>query len=362
MALPCLFQLGHNRVWRTYQGGRNLDILEGKRDPADSHFPEDWIASTTPASNKGREHLTDEGLSRVEFEGVEILLRDLMVSHRREILGESHFKSFGAQTGFLAKLLDSAIRLPIQCHPTIPFAQEHLGASAGKTEAYVILRTREEVSEPHIYLGFQRPPSPEAFRQAIVDQDMETMLGCFDKIPVCAGDVFLVPGGIPHAIGEGILMIEIMEPTDFAVRVEFTCGGFVIPEELRFMGRDVDFAVSMFDFNAISEEEIRARFFGTPRLVADWGEAGREVSVVDKRLTSCFAVNRLSVKGEVTRRHEGFYILVITGGNGMLEGPDGVRLAARFGDRFLVPAHAGQVRFYSREGIEAVLALPPKGT
>jgi mannose-6-phosphate isomerase len=40
----------------------------------------------------------------------------------------------------------------------------------------------------------------------------------------------MVPGGMPHAIGEGVFMIEVMEPTDFAVRIEFERGGYVLPE------------------------------------------------------------------------------------------------------------------------------------
>ena len=42
-----------------------LDIMEGCEHPKDAHFPEDWIGSTTRAVNKGREHFTEEGISKV---------------------------------------------------------------------------------------------------------------------------------------------------------------------------------------------------------------------------------------------------------------------------------------------------------
>jgi len=48
------FILPPNRVWRTYSGGRILDQIQGKPDPACSHFPEDWIGSATRAVNPGR--------------------------------------------------------------------------------------------------------------------------------------------------------------------------------------------------------------------------------------------------------------------------------------------------------------------
>ena len=37
------------RAWRTYLGGMLLDELYGVNDPADSHFPEEWIMSIVSA-------------------------------------------------------------------------------------------------------------------------------------------------------------------------------------------------------------------------------------------------------------------------------------------------------------------------
>jgi len=54
MNIPKIFLLSPNRIWRTYPGGKMLDIREGKANPQDSQLPEDWIASTTIAVNKGR--------------------------------------------------------------------------------------------------------------------------------------------------------------------------------------------------------------------------------------------------------------------------------------------------------------------
>ena len=59
-----IIKFGANRVWRTYQGGKQLDIMEGKKSPQDSSFPEDWIGSTVEARNVGREGIS-EGLASV---------------------------------------------------------------------------------------------------------------------------------------------------------------------------------------------------------------------------------------------------------------------------------------------------------
>ncbi len=113
--------------------------MEGKENPEDSHFPEDWIGSTTRALNKGREHLIEEGLSKVTVADETLTLKALCERYPNTLLGADHVRKYGANTQFLLKFLDSAIRLHIQCHPTIPFAQQHLNSNSGKTEAYVIL-------------------------------------------------------------------------------------------------------------------------------------------------------------------------------------------------------------------------------
>ncbi len=264
MTIPEVILLESNRVWRTYPGGRMLDTLEGKPEPADTHFPEDWIASTTRAVNPGREDLSEEGYSRVPIEGAVWLLRDLMQEFPDLLVGPSHFDRFGPSTQFLLKFLDSAIRLHLQCHPTRAFARQHLSSDSGKTEAYVIVSIREGVRDPYIYLGFQRPMRRQVLRRAVLDQDLDSMFASSDRIAVRPGDVFLVPGGLTHAIGEGIFMIEIMEPTDYAVRLEFERGGFRLPEESRFMGRDVDFALDLIDFAPRSVPELRDRYFCRP--------------------------------------------------------------------------------------------------
>ena len=118
-----------------------------KSAPEDSSFPEDWIGSTTRAINEGREDIEDEGLSKVEINGESYYLKDLMENFPDQILGDNHFKKYGATTQFLLKLLDSAIRLPLQCHPTIEFAKKHFNSNSGKTETYYILDIREEFRE-----------------------------------------------------------------------------------------------------------------------------------------------------------------------------------------------------------------------
>jgi mannose-6-phosphate isomerase len=89
--IPDILFFEPNRVWRTYPGGMNLDRMEGRENPADSHFPEDWIGSTTYAVNKGREHLKEEGLSRVHIAGETMTLKIALRKRSRRFARSTPF-------------------------------------------------------------------------------------------------------------------------------------------------------------------------------------------------------------------------------------------------------------------------------
>lgn len=357
MKLPDILFLEANRVWRTYPGGRELDLMEGQENPTDGHFPEDWIGSTTRAVNKGREHLTEEGLSNVVIDGDTMTLKSLCEKVPMRLLGEHHFEKYSGNTQFLLKFLDSAIRLHIQCHPTIPFAQKYLNSNSGKTEAYIILSIREEVKDPYIYMGFQHPPEREELRRIIEQQEEKALLECFDKIPIKPGDVFMVPGGMPHAIGEGVFMIEVMEPTDFAVRIEFERGGYVLPEESRFMNRGIDFALSMFSFNPTPIEAIKDNYFCKPKLLSKH-DLSAEYTLIDANNTPCFSVNRLEVNGAYIKESESFYIGIVTKGSGKVE-IEQKTYTLNEGMKFFIPYQTKKVRFESQNGMDIIATFPP---
>jgi mannose-6-phosphate isomerase len=329
-----ILRLPPNRVWRTYSGGLMLDRMEGRAEPADGPFPEDWLGSTTRAINPGQRR-SDEGLAYVVFAGQNAVLADLIADDPEYFLGAAHLASFGTDPMVLVKFLDSAVRLALQVHPTVDFSQRFLNTSSGKTEAYYILNTRPEVAHPYIYLGFQRPPTREELHRMIVEQDISAMEACFDRIPVRPGDVYLVPGGLPHAIGGGVLMVEVMEPTDFVARVEFNVAGRTIPEPARFMGRDVNFALDMFSLEVWPVEEIQARWRCEPRIFEQDSEVRRE-SLVDERLTNRFRVHRVVLTGSTHWRSQGFTVLVVVEGSCVVTTAQEMAHLRQF-DRIVVP-------------------------
>jgi mannose-6-phosphate isomerase len=285
------------RVYRFYRGGALLGRLGG-REEEDGSFPEDWVGSVTEANNPGRDE-PEAGLSRLE-DGT--LLADAVTGDPETWLGAKHVERFGVTTGLLVKLLDAAERLPVHAHPDRRFAQAHFGSSFGKTEAWIVVATRSEESE--VWVGLREPVDPATYRGWIEAQDRDALLEALNRVPVRAGDVAYVPAGLPHAIGAGVLIAELQEPTDFSIVCEWE--GFPIEPEDSHLGLGWDAALDALDLDAHTPvlrlpEDARA-FFWADEVVEP---AGR------------------------------FAVLLVLEGEGEIDGQ-----AARAGDRFAVPAGA----------------------
>jgi mannose-6-phosphate isomerase len=346
-----------NRVWRTYQGGKLLDQIEGKQAPADSSFPEDWIGSTVEARNVGREHIS-EGLAVVSNEnGTEGLFRDLIIQDLEYYLGSYNGEVRSLDDIPLVKYLDSATRLHFQAHPTREFAQMRLGQPRGKTEAYVILAIRDDVKAPYIYAGFQRSPSREVLKKWIEEQNIPAIEACFDKIAVKPGDVFLLPGGRPHALGEGILMLEIMEPSDLAVRFEFERCGYVIPEAARFMNRGIETALDSFNFTEVPPDAIDQEFRCIPtQLYKDSSDNQLEL-LIGPQHTDCFTVKRANVKSAYARCEDSFFFGIVSEGNGHIKIDDNI-IALKQWERFFLPAGVKQFEYLGEPSMTVVECYP----
>jgi len=345
-----------NRVWRTYPGGRTLDALAGKTPAEDSHFPEDWVASTTRAINAGRETIS-EGVSTVTLGGVPHDFARLLASDPEYFLGTGHAAKFGVQPQLLVKLLDPAIRLHFQAHPTAEFAQRFLNSPSGKTEAYHILGSRPGTT-PYIYLGFQRPPTRDALRRMIETQDTAALEACFDKIPVNPGDTYLVPGGVPHALGEGLLLVEIQEPSDLVVRCEFERGGYVLPEPARFMNRGLEFCLGIFDYTAWPADRLAVEASCPPRRRRALGPDSYQDNLIGPERTACFRVRQSHLRGEAVKTEDSCYIGIVTAGACSVEA-GGETHQLKPCDKFFCPAGLGAVRFQPAPTATLLECYPP---
>lgn len=271
------------------------------------------------------------------------------------MLGEKHYEKYGLSLGFLVKLLDSSMRLHTQVHPTREFAKEKLNSNWGKLESYYVLKIRDN-KEGHIRLGFQNPPTKSELKRIIEMQDIEKMDKLFEKVPIKQGDIVYIPGGIPHAIGNDILLVEIMEPSDLVIRCEFEREGVVLPEEGRFLGQDLEFCLDVFDYTKYSVADIKDKFFlekegvfennhlTINRLIP--ASIGQTFEVFSFKISADYELQLderflvgLSVKGSVIIDNEDESILIEEGAS------------------FFIPSKSKSVQFKPLNGTEAELCV-----
>lgn len=343
-----------NRVRRNYLGGAVISSLRGF-PPEDGDKPEEWLCSTVEAKNPELEPVQNEGLSETEINGRKYIFAEILKENPEYYLNSSSYHSLS----FLAKWLDSSIRLHMQAHPTKDFSKKYLGCDYGKFEAYYVLGIREDVKEPYIRLGFQRKDiTKEIWKKIVETQDIGEMDSCFEKIPIKKGDVIYIPGGMPHAIGEGVFMLEMMEPSDLVVRCEFSREGIIVPPEARFMGKGIDFCMNIFDYTYHSKEDILRNFFLTPEPIH------KESNVLIERLvpgsiSGCFETERITIHNghsEINLDNR-YAVLLCTKGNGTVESGYYAYPVSLL-DSFFIAANTQKISVTTTEEIELCLIKP----
>jgi mannose-6-phosphate isomerase len=230
-------RLPPNLLHRFYLGGERIAQLRGT-PVTDDHTPEEWIGAVNTSFGE-----STEGLSRLE-DGT--FVRDAIAADPQAFLGPEHVARFGTDAALLVKLLDAGERLPVHYHPGRAFAQRHFGGTHGKTEAWLIVDAGPGAS---VSVGFKNDEDPKTIAQWLQTQDHEAMLNSLHEWPVHAGDAVFVPAGTAHAIGAGILMVEVQEPTDYSILLEHDNFG-VTEEAGATLGLGWDTAIQALDTHA----------------------------------------------------------------------------------------------------------------
>jgi mannose-6-phosphate isomerase len=314
-------RLDVNRPRQFYRGGARIEAFRGI-DEADGYRPEDWIASATPRFGCERDGLTTLPDGR--------LLRDAVEADPEGWLGAQHVERFGADTGLLVKLLDVGERLPVHCHPSRPFARRHLGCAHGKTEAWLVLAA--DGDDALVYVGFREEVERETLRGWVATQDREALLDALNPIAVECGDAMLVPAGVPHAIGAGVFVVELQEPTDFSILLERA--GFDLGAATPALGLGDETALESVDCSAWTGDRL-----GGLRRSREGGEA-RGRSLLPPAADPFFRAECWRFDGTADVE-VGYAVLVVLGGRAALRPARSAELALERGATILVPFGAG---------------------
>ncbi|MEY2990161.1 MAG: hypothetical protein RLZZ163_1077 [Actinomycetota bacterium] len=325
-----------NQFDHFYRGGDRIGAL--RHGPGGPRRPEEWIGSTTARYGQAPAGLTvlPDGRTLAEEVSVE----------PEAWLGPTHLARYGSSTELLVKLLDLDQRLPVHLHPTREFSRTHLGLAHGKTEAWYVLDAPEGA---RVGVGFAQRMSIDQVRSWVMDRDSEALLSALCTREVRPGDAMLVPSGLPHTVQEGVFVLELQEPTDLSILLEwqgFAVDGFKDGH----LDLGFDTALQAVDTSAISDSDL-------DRLVLprEGIESSGLISALPSAADPYFRLHRLTgSSGETV--DAGFSIVLVTAGRGVLTFGDHGQEVTR-GDAVVIPYAAGSWRLEG--GAVAMVCRPP---
>lgn len=170
-------------------------------------------------------------------------LEELIEVYMGDITGDSVYEKFGNEFPLLIKFIEARQDLSVQVHPGNELARKRHKAN-GKTEMWYILESGEKSL---IYTGFHEGVTKEMYQKAVQDGTVADLMNAEIAEP---GDVFFTPAGRVHAIGTGIVLVEIQQTSDITYRI--------------------------FDWNRKSEGSVKRELHTGLALEAiDFGQAGK---------------------------------------------------------------------------------------
>lgn len=310
---------------RFYRGGARIAQLRGTGHAAERE-PEDWVASTTTVAGEA-----PVGISALP--GGQSL-PDAIAADPKGWLGEEHLTTYGPDTMLLVKILDAGERLPVHAHPSREFAAAELGAAHGKTESWYII----EPGSAHI--GFNRDIERDELDAIVREQDKDALLAAMNLVTLNAGDVLHVPAGFFHAIGAGILLVELQEPEDLSIFGEWS--GYAFDGEANgHCGIGFEAALAAVDRRAVADVEALVH------------RADSETPLIPAQAEKFYRLER--VTGDATVA-PGFAVLVVLDGESSVHTDAEVRTVGR-GFTGVVPHAAGSMRFEGNA--EILICRPP---
>lgn len=182
------------KIW----GGNHLQEVFNYAIPSE-HTGEAWVISAL-----------EHGTNIVEsgsFKGQ--TLRDLWENHK-ELFNKPH--DLQGEYPLLVKLLDANDDLSVQVHPDDHYAKKVEHVPYGKTECWYVVRA---AGDAELIIG-HHAQSKQELHDLIEAEKWDELLHYQE---VKQGDFFYVPSGTIHAIGKGIMILEIQQSSDTTYRV-----------------------------------------------------------------------------------------------------------------------------------------------
>lgn len=321
---------------------------------------ERWFSSTTQADN-GPLTTPDEGLSYVVYEEPSktqrILLVDAVAELGRDLLGAELWNKYG-KWPIYSKFFDNRGPLPHHLHQR----QEHAARVGmdGKPEAYYfpVQLNNYGAEFPHTFFGLEPGTTPAQVRHCLEiwnegDNRITDLAKAYRLEP---GTGWFVPAGVLHAPGSYCTYEPQWASDVFAMfqslvsEVPISWDLLVknVPPEQQ---HDLDYLVSMLDWEANTRPDFKAAYFRPPAPVKPLAEM-TDAGYIEQWITygaEFFAAKELTVLPgrTVTIRDDGPYGMIMLQGHGSMgvwpiETPALIRFGQLTHDEYFVSCDAAQ--------------------
>lgn len=186
------------KVW----GGNALATHFNKKTNGSDHIGESWELS---AIADDQSVISNGFLAGNNIE-------ELIEVYMGDITGDQIYEKFGNEFPLLIKFIEAQEDLSIQVHPNDNLAKKRHKAY-GKTEMWYILECKKNSK---IYTGFKPGVTKEIYEDALKNNRIEDIMNVETPEP---GNAFFTPAGRVHAIGAGIVLVEIQQTSDITYRI-----------------------------------------------------------------------------------------------------------------------------------------------
>lgn len=218
----------------------------------------------------------------------------------------------------LIKLIDAKDKLSVQVHPGND--NESKKGKLGKTEAWYIL---DADKESKLILGTKNLCTKAEIRKAVEEGKLEKYL---NEVKVKKGEVYFVKGGLVHAIGKGIVVVEIQQNSDITYRLyDYNRG-----RELH-----IDKAIDVIDLS-LKGEKI------TQQIILKDGYTKSNLCMCKEFCIELFDVKTLFKESSDKER---FFVITCVEGEGQIIYKDNDSTnytKIKMGDSLLIPAFLGE--------------------
>lgn len=248
-------------------------------------------------------------------------IEELIEVYMGDITGDLIYEKFGNEFPLLIKFIEAKEDLSIQVHPGNTLAKKRHQAY-GKTEMWYIL---ENEKDARIYTGFNEGVTKEIYEKTLANGNIADILNVEIMEP---GDVLFTPAGRVHAIGAGLVLIEIQQTSDITYRISDwnRKNSGSIQRELH-----TELAIDAIDFNASG----KAKFRKDPEL-------NKTENLVDCEF---FNTNLLHFNSQVRKDYsliDSFVIYICIDGEFLIRWDDNFEKVSK-GETVLLPAMIKEV-------------------